>query len=359
MSDASRTKFYDIPVLRVVDETSDARSYTLDVPAELTELFKHRAGQFLTFEVPFLGMQLRRSYSLASSVELGEKPCVVVKRVDGGRISNWFNDEVQNGTVLRVQPPAGRFVLNPARSTAPLLLFAGGSGITPMLSLLKSALLSTDRRVRLVYANRDLDSIIYRNELIRLQARFWERLDVVHHLDSERGFMTASDVEGLSANWKDADAYICGPGPWMDVVEGRLIASGFPRGAVNVERFVSPMDPDRQRPEVAEAEAAAAAAAEAGGDNAEVELLVNGESLVFDVEPGETILAAALRHGHEVEYQCEEGYCGCCMARLREGEVTMPLHDALSDAEVEEGWLLTCQARIKGRRCVVDYDAGF
>lgn len=359
MSDASRTKFYEIPVLRVVDETSDARSYTLDVPAELAELFKHRAGQFLTFEVPFLGMELRRSYSLASAVELGEKPCVVVKRVPDGRISNWFNDEVTEGMMLRVQPPAGRFVLNAARTEAPLLLMAGGSGITPMLSLLKAALLSTDRRVRLVYANRDLESIIYRNELIRLQARFWERLEVVHHLDSERGFMTASDVEGLSAGWKDADVYICGPGPWMDVVEGRLMEEGFPRNAINVERFVSPMDPDRQRPEVAEAAAAALADAAAGGANAEIELIVDGESIIFDAEPGETILAAALRHGHEVEYQCEEGYCGCCMARLLDGEVTMALHDALSENEVEEGWLLTCQARVKGSRCKVDYDAGF
>ena len=357
MSEASRTNFYDVPVLRVVDETPDSRSYTLDVPSELGELFKHRAGQFLTFEVPYEGMQLRRSYSLSSSVELGEAPTVVVKRVPDGRISNWFNDEVKEGMTLRVQPPAGRFVLNPNRNEAPLLLLGGGRGITPMTSSLKAALLSTDRKVRLVYANRDLESIIYRNELIRLQARFWERLEVVHHLDSERGFMTASDVEGLCKGWEDADAYICGPGPWMDVVESRLIEQNFNRANVHVERFVSPIDPDRQRPEVAEA--MAAAAADAGTDSAEVELTVGGNTLVFDVDAGETILAAALRHGHEVEYQCEEGYCGCCMARLKDGEVMMPLHDALSDAEVEDGWVLTCQARCKSKRCVVDYDAGF
>lgn len=356
MSDASRTKFYDVPVLRVVEETADACSFTLDVPSELAELFKHRAGQFLTFEVPYEGMSLRRSYSLASSVELGEKPTVVVKRVVDGRISNWFNDNVKAGSLLRVQPPAGRFVLNGARQNAPLLLLGGGSGITPMMSLLKAALLSTDRKVRLVYANRDLASIIYRNELIRLQARFWERLEIVHHLDSERGFMTSSDVAGLVSGWESADAYICGPGPWMDVVESRLMDLGFQRGNVHVERFVSPIDPDRQRPEVAEA---IAQAESASGDNALVDLIAGGRTLSFDVEPGETILAAALRHGHEVEYQCEEGYCGCCMARLREGEVTMPLHDALSDAEVDEGWVLTCQARCQTPKCTVDYDAGF
>lgn len=357
MSDASRTNFYDVPVLRVVEETADARSYTFDVPAELAELFKHRAGQFLTFEVPYEGMQLRRSYSLASAVELGEKPCVVVKRVPDGRISNWFNDVVKDGMVLRVQPPAGRFVLNANRASAPLLLLGAGSGITPMMALLKAALLSTDRSVRLIYANRDLDSIIYRDELIRLQARFWERLEIVHHLDSERGFMTGADVEGLVRGWEQADVYICGPGPWMDVAESRILQSGFKRANVHVERFVSPIDPDRQRPEVAEA--LAAAAADAGTDSSEVDLIVGGETLTFEVEAGETILAAALRHGHQVEYQCEEGYCGCCMARLRDGEISMPLHDALSDAEVKEGWVLTCQARCKTPRCVVDYDAGF
>lgn len=358
MSDASRTKFYDIPVSRVVEETPDARSYELDVPTELAALFEHRAGQFLTFEVPFEGMQIRRSYSLASSVELGEKPVVVVKRVDGGRVSNWFNDTVQVGTMLRVQPPAGRFVLKAEREDAPLLLFAGGSGITPMMSLLKSALLTTNRRVRLIYANRDVPSIIYRDLLIRLQARFWERFEGVHHLDSERGFMTAANVTGLIEGWADADVYICGPGPWMDVVETRVLSLGVPRGQVNVERFVSPMDPDRQRPEVAEAAAAAVAEAAEGGASA-VEIIVAGNSLHVEVEPGETILAAALRDGHDVEYQCEEGYCGCCMARLLDGEVTMALHDALSESEVEDGWVLTCQARCKSAKCVVDYDAGF
>lgn len=355
MSDTSRTKFYDIPVLRVVDETHDARSYALDVPAELREIFKHRAGQFLTFEVPFEGMQLRRSYSLASSVELGEVPYVVVKRVPDGRISNWFHDNVKEGDVLRVQPPAGRFVLNEKRTEAPLLLLAGGSGITPMMSLLKSALLSTERKIRLVYANRDVKSIIYHKVLTRLQARFWERFEVLYHLDSERGFMTAEDVEGLVKGWNYADAYICGPAAWMDVVEGRLNALNFPSNQVNIERFVSPMDPDRQRPEVVEA----LAAADANTEAAEAEIISGGESITVTVQPGESVLEAAHREGHDIEFQCEEGYCGCCMAKLREGEVNMPLWDALSDSEVEEGWILCCQARPKTSRVVVDYDASF
>lgn len=358
MSEALRTDFHEISVLRVVDETSDARSYTLDIPSELQELFRHKAGQFLTFEVPWGDFSVRRSYSLASAVEFGEAPCVVVKRVDGGRVSNWFNDEVFVGMKLRVQAPGGRFVLKEARAAAPLLLCAGGSGITPMLALLKAALVTTKRRIKLIYANRDINSVIYKDELIRLQAKYWDRVEVVHHLDSERGFMTGADVAVMARGWESGDAYICGPGPWMDVVENQLIESGFPKAAVNVERFVSPVDPDRMTPEMAEALAAAALAAE-NSEVATVELTYNGLAVEMEVEPGETILQAALREGHEVEYQCEEGYCGCCMARLTEGEVTMALRDALSDQEIAEGWILACQARCKSKRVSVNYDSGF
>lgn len=356
MSDTSQTKFYELAVRRVIAETPDARAYTLDVPTELQELFKHRAGQFLTFEIPFEGMQLKRSYSLASSVELGEAPYVVVKRVPDGRISNYFHEQVHVGSVLRVQPPAGRFVLKDARKDAPLLLLAGGSGITPMMALLKTALLSTERNIRLVYANRDLISIIYHQELTRLQARFLDRVEVVYHLDSERGYMTATDVAHTVRGWEDADAYICGPAAWMDVVDAQLQEAGFPSAHVHIERFVSPMDPDRQRPEVAEAMEAAATSLDGP---AEAEVISGGETFTVMVQPGESILEAIHREGYEVEHQCEEGYCGCCMARIVEGEVTMPLHDALTESEIEEGWILNCQAHPTTKKVVVDYDAGF
>ena len=358
MSEGSRPEFYEVSVLRVSEETSDARAYTLDIPEGLREVFAHKAGQFLTFEIPWGDFSVRRSYSLASAVEFNEAPCVVVKRVDGGRVSNWFNDEVFAGSVLRVQPPAGRFVLKEGRAQAPLLLCAGGSGITPMLSLLKAALSGTRRRIKLIYANRDINSVIYKDELIRLQARYWDRVEVVHHLDSERGFMTSEDVAGMVVGWESGDAYICGPGPWMDVVESQLWASGFAKPAVHVERFVSPVDPDRMTPEMA----AALAAAEAEAANSEasvVELTYGGFTVDLEVEPGETILQAALREGHAVEYQCEEGYCGCCMARLSDGEVSMALRDALSDQEIEDGWILACQARCKSKRVSVNYDSGF
>lgn len=355
MTDNAKTRFYQLRILEVIRETADASSFTFEVPVELEELFRYEAGQFLTFEVPWGGMQLRRSYSLASSPVVDQAMKVSVKRVEGGRISNWFNDEVEVGDLVRVQPPAGRFVLRERSDEVPLLLFAGGSGITPMMSLLKTALLRTARKVRLVYANRDAQSVIFLHKLLELQSEYRGRLEVVHHLDSVSGYMRADELPELVSGYEKADVYICGPAVWMNMVEEEVRELGFARDHLFVERFVSPMDPDRQRPEVVEARDEAAAHTDA----ATVSMTLAGETSEFGVEPGETILAAAMRQGIEVEYQCEEGYCGCCMARLREGEVTMPLHDALSDDEVEEGWILTCQARPKSSRCSVDYDAGF
>jgi 3-ketosteroid 9alpha-monooxygenase subunit B len=145
--------FHEIRVTRVVEETPDARSFELAIPAELSERFRYRAGQYLTFEVPLGAQRILRCYSLASCPELGEPHKVAVKRVPGGRGSGWFHEQVQAGTLLRVMPPLGRFVLH--ESARPLLFFAGGSGITPVIGLIKSALVTTGRRIRLLYANRD------------------------------------------------------------------------------------------------------------------------------------------------------------------------------------------------------------
>ena len=350
MSGNPRMEFYDLEVAKVIRETADTSSYAFRVPADLEELFRYQAGQFFTFEVPWGGMRLVRSYSLASSPDERGLPVVAVKRVDGGRVSNWFNDEVGEGMVLRVQPPAGRFVLRPG-STAPLLLLAGGSGITPMMSLMKTALLTTARPVRLFYANRDENSVIFLRELVRLQARYGPRLEVIHHLDCESGFVTEPLLRDRLPVDAQAECYICGPGPFMDVVEQALADRGVPRAQIHVERFISPVDPDRK------ADAPPVDVPETGA--AQVIMRIGGAEHHFAVEPNEPILAAALRQGVEAEYQCEEGYCGCCMARLKAGQVVMPSHEALSDAEVDEGWILTCQARCSTPKVEVDYDAGF
>ena len=221
--------FHEIGVARVVDETPDARSFELAIPPELAERFRYRAGQYLTFEVPLGGERIVRCYSLASSPELGEPHKVTVKRVPEGRGSGWFHEHVKAGTRLRVMPPLGRFVLHD--SPLPLLLFAGGSGITPVIGLIKSALATTTRRIRLLYANRDARSVIFATELEALAKRHPERLECLHHLDDAAGFADAERVRRARAGFEDAEAYLCGPGPFMALVEETLHAAGVPVGA--------------------------------------------------------------------------------------------------------------------------------
>jgi 3-ketosteroid 9alpha-monooxygenase subunit B len=346
--------FQDLLVSGIVQETHDTRSFMFEIPAPLREAFRYTAGQFLTFEVPFEGMQLRRCYSLASSPEADAWHKVTVKRVDGGRISNWFNDQLVVGSKIRVQPPEGRFVLHAEGSDRPLTLFGGGSGITPVISLMKSALLTTSRDVLLVYANRDARSVIFQEELDLLERRYPGRAKVVHHLDAEGGFMTAAKVSGLIAERKGSDFYVCGPGPFMDTVEAGFEAAGIAREQTHFERFVSPTDPDRR-------EATPDAPPMAAGD-APASFTMKLDNARIDVPyvPGETLLKSAEAAGHRPPSSCEDGYCGCCMARLVSGKVTMKSREALTDDDLERGWVLACQARPASSEPIeIDFDAQY
>ena len=184
--------YHQLRIARIVQETPDARSFVFDVPASVADKFRYRAGQFLTFKVPHAEGAFNRCYSLSSAPESDGQLKVTVKRVAGGKGSNWFNDSLIEGGAIEVLPPAGRFVLSDG--DAPLLLFGGGSGITPMISLIKSALKAGKRRMRLFYANRDKPSIIFNAELEALLKAHPGRLEVIHHLDAEAGFASPTEV---------------------------------------------------------------------------------------------------------------------------------------------------------------------
>src|SRR5690242_4635237 len=189
---AAKRMFHPLSVAEVIEETHDAKSIVFAIPDALRQVFRYRAGQFLTLEVPWAGAILRRCYSLASSPQCDPAPKVTVKRVADGRVSNWLNDNVRKGDMLSVLPPEGRFVLTD--TDAPLVLFAGGSGITPVISLIKTALATGSRPIALLYANRDARSIIFRHELEALSAKHPGRIFVDHHLDDEKGFVGEADV---------------------------------------------------------------------------------------------------------------------------------------------------------------------
>lgn len=333
---------------RVVQETPDARSFVLAVPADLKERFAYRAGQFLTFRVPWEGDSLIRCYSLASCPvsEAGEWK-VTVKRVESGRISNWFHDELSPGDELEVMAPSGRFVLR--GSEAPLLLFAGGSGITPVISLVKSALATTTRRIRLVYANRDRGSVIFAAELEALSSVQGDRLQVIHHLDDTQGFLDVSAAAAHGRGFEGADAYVCGPTPFMDVVERALASGGFAADRTFIERFESPEND-------ASLERLLGADEVEGEVPAEILVHLEGEEHRVPYAAGQSILRAAIDAGLDVPFACREGYCGSCAARTVQGDLVMAHNEVFNKAEVAKGWVLTCQARPTGRTCEVRYD---
>jgi Na+-transporting NADH:ubiquinone oxidoreductase subunit NqrF len=233
--------------------------------------------------------------------------------------------------------PEGRFVLDPdTRASTPLFLFAGGSGITPIISLLKSALTTTKRSITMLYANRDVDSVIYRDELERLQAEHADRFELHHHLDSDGGYLTADRVRSLLHHEDVAELYICGPEPFMELVERTLHQAGVHEELIYIERFVSPADPDRASTE--DVEVASLPAPES------FSLWLGGRSRTVPYERGRTLLECAQAAGLNPPHSCESGFCGSCMSAVKTGAVHMRTHEALSERDVERGVALLCQS---------------
>jgi len=332
-------EYHSLTVVDVVDEAADTRSFVLEIPRALEETFAYIAGQFCTFRATIGGESLVRCYSMSSSPDTGDRFTITVKRVPGGVMSNWMNDVLAPGDAIEVMAPAGLFVLRAAE--VPIVAFAGGSGITPVISIIKTALATTKREIALVYANRGAGSVIFADELERLRAASGGRLSVHHHLDSERGFLDAAACAALVGDRTDADFYVCGPAPYMDAVEAGLAKRKIARSQLFIERFELP-DDARTRIE--------------SSDVKSLVIRLDRRKHTIGYEPGDTILDAARRAGLSPPFSCERGNCATCMAHLDEGSATMRVNNALSADEVEAGWVLTCQAVPTSREVLVDYD---
>ncbi len=332
MTEPVRRGFHPLTVVAVVEETADARSYVLDVPLELRPSYTYAAGQYLTFRLPVGDEPALRCYSMSSAPDTGEPLRTTVKRVAGGLGSNWLIDTVAVGDVLEATAPAGSFLV--VDEPGPLVAFTAGSGITPVLSIVKATLATTDRPVRLLYANRDRRSVIFAAELAALEAVHPERLSIHHHLDDIDGFVTERAISALLAGDTDAHVYLCGPTPFMDLVEAALGRAGVAAELVLSERFVTP-----------DLTAVAAGPSPApGAETGTVVLTLQGITRELAHRPGDTILDTARRGGLNPPFSCQLGNCATCMARVSEGEVRMRANDALSPEEVAEGWVLTCQS---------------
>jgi ferredoxin-NADP reductase len=330
--------YHLLTVAAVIDETADTRSFVLGIPAALEERFAYAGGQFCTFRATIGGDPVIRCYSMSSSPETGDPFTVTVKRVPGGRMSNWMNDTLAPGDTIEVMPPSGRFVLRDAET--PIVAFAGGSGITPVLSIIKTALATTAREIALVYANRGAGNVIFVDALERLRAGSAGRLSVHHHLDSEKGFLDAAACAALVGDRTRADFYVCGPGPYMQVVEAGLDRRGVDPDRLFIERFDLSDEP----------------AVRVESETESMVVRLEGRKHRLRYEAGDTILDAARRAGLKPPFACQAGNCGTCMAHLREGKATMRVNNALGADEVEQGWILTCQAIPTSREVLVDYD---
>jgi 3-ketosteroid 9alpha-monooxygenase subunit B len=336
-------------VSEVIAETPDSHSLVLEVSPDLAARFTYRPGQFLTVRIPGERRgSVARCYSLASSPYTGDKLKITVKRVPDGYGSNWICDNVTAGTVLDALPPAGNFT--PRSLDGDLLLFAGGSGITPVMSIIKSALATGSGRIVLVYANRDERSVIFGEELRQLTADNQQRLLTIHWLESVQGLPTLPLLRALAGPYASYEAFVCGPAPFMDAVTHALRELDVPHGRVHVERFLSLSgDPFR--------DTSVPAPSEAEPDRTStVEVELDGQRHRF-AWPRQTRLLDLLREqGLNAPFSCREGACSACACRIEEGEVKMLRNEVLDEHDIAEGYVLACQAVPLTETVKVNYD---
>ncbi len=353
------SKFHPLPVAKVERETRDAIAVTFDVPAALGELFRFEPGQHLTLRTHLEGEDIRRSYSICTPV--GGPLRIAVKRSPGGAFSTWANEALREGALLEVMPPMGHFNVPFDNDVSHHYLgVAAGSGITPLMSIVGSALAGEPRsRVTLVYGNRASSTVMFRDELAALKDRYLDRFNLVHVLSREpqdiellHGRIDRAKADALFKSWVPVDdvdyAFICGPEGMMDAVRASLLAQGLPADRIKIERFAASIPKHthvvRPLPKAAHTEC-------------EVTVIIDGSQRMFILEKGaENIIDGGIRNGVELPYSCKGGVCSTCRCRLIDGEVDMDVNFALEDYEVARGFRLACQSYPVSDKVTVDFD---
>ena len=350
--------FHDLRVRRIEPDTAEASIVTFDVPPELREVFGFTQGQYLTLRKTIDGQDLRRSYSICAGVDDGELR-VGVRNV--GLFSAWINERLQPGDTISVMAPQGRFFVPlDAALQRHHLGVAGGSGITPILSIMKTVLAREPlSRFTLIYGNRRLQSTMFKEELEDLKNRYMTRL-VLHHVFSDEpadaplnmGLVNRDKIADFLASVLPAsgidEAYVCGPFQMNDEVEAALVAGGVPEGRVHIERFG--LAPQAGGAVVHQAQPGDAEAAK-------VVIIRDGFRREIDFRKDQpSILDAASSAGMEVPFSCTSGVCGTCRAKLVEGKVRMERNFALEKSEVDSGFVLCCQAHPLTERVVLSFD---
>lgn len=336
------TNFHTLRVANIIKETINTVSIELEVPEALSSAFEYEPGQYLTLKQNVKGEELRRSYSISSSAAMGESLKISCKMIEGGRMSTYLFQELGVGDQLEVMAPMGSFVLEDKE--APLVLFAAGSGITPIMSILKTALKSSHQNIQLVYGNRSEEEIIFKAELQQLQTDYPERLLVQHFLSSNGERVDYERCQSLLKRKSETDIqyFICGPEGMIQSTERALLDAGIDSKQINIEYFSTSEAPQ--------------AAPELSGELNDVVITIDDESHQISLMPGEFILDAAERAGFDPPYSCQSGVCTTCKAKLQQGEVNMENNLGLGADEVDEGYILTCISTPKTPGVKVSWD---
>lgn len=356
---SSIPRFHRLAISDLRRETPDAISMTFAIPKELTQDYAFAPGQYLTLRTVMDGEEVRRSYSICSSPDDRELR-IAVKKVDGGAFSSWALEALRSGDQLDVMTPTGRFGVAYAPEKARVHVgFAAGSGITPIISIIRGILTrEPNSRFFLFYGNRTTGGILFREALEELKDRFIGRLSIFHVLSQEEqdlpvlyGRLNREKIELLLRAMVPAAAvdhvFVCGPLAMSEEIEATCVDLGIPAARIHVERFVSEFGGRPRAKARIAAEAPPAAIAS---------LIVDGKRRDVPVAEGEAILDAALRAGMDLPYACKGGMCSTCRAKVIEGETRMDQNYSLEPWELEAGFVLTCQAHPVSDRVVVDYD---
>ncbi len=356
------SKFHTLKVIDIVNETADTVSVAFEVPDNLKQEFSYKQGQYLTFKFSINGEELRRSYSICSSPADENELRVAIKKVKEGRMSTFINEKIKVGDTMEVMIPMGNFYteLDPSNQKN-YILFAGGSGITPILSILKTALkLEPLSTVTLFYGNNDESSIIFKKQIEAIAEANTDRFRAFHILSSFpaghhallQGLMTKEKNIELIKNYvntaADNEYFVCGPGPMMDSTAAALKELKIDEAKIHIEYFSAPVTPIIVN-----------AATEIKEKTHGIALIIlDGDRHTVELKPKETILEAALRIGLDAPFACQGGSCCTCRALLESGKVQMAVNYALSASEVKQGYILTCQSRPTTETVTVNYDKG-
>ncbi|MCB0636551.1 MAG: ferredoxin--NADP reductase [Lewinella sp.] len=364
----SDTQFHPLTVQQIQRETNDTVTIFFAVPNDLQDVFRYKAGQYLTLRVHLKDEDLRRAYSMSSS-PLEDHLAVTVKRVDGGKVSAYLNDQLKAGDEIDVMPPQGKFYAQlDAEQRKTYYLFGAGSGITPLMSLIKTMVEAEPQSsVHLLYGSRFDDEIIFQEQLSALEQRYTGQLTVEHIISQPRrekagglsglfskgkvswlgrtGRITRQEVarflETHALRTKEAAYFICGPGTMIDTVSEALTSLGIDKKLIHTERFANASDPVERQ---------------SGTTGAVVNVRLRGDDVVITPKPKQTILDAMLEAKYDAPYSCTAGACSTCMAKVLKGEVKMDACYALDDDEVADGYILTCQSHPVSAEVSISFD---